>query len=108
NLRNISNHHRDRHGFPERPREGKKDGTHDSLERVGDHHMPRGLPSVGANRQGGLALLLRDRQKHFTRYGYNERDNHDREHDTRGEITHTINAPLNTGRKPNTVPSDGT
>ena len=61
--------------------------------------MPRGLPSVGANRQGGLALLLRDRQKHFTRYGYNERDNHDREHDTRGEITHTIKRALEHGQE---------
>src|SRR5579875_559294 len=93
-LRRVAHHHRHRHGFPQRPRQRQKNRSDNSLFGVRHDDIPGHLPAGGAQRQGGFALLRRNRQHDLPRDGDDERQDHDRQHDARRQQAYPVKRTL--------------
>ena len=62
---------------------------------------------VAPKRHGGFALFARNGQQDFARNGNDEWDDHDGQHDSRSEKTHSVIRALKKRRNPRVVLSAG-
>ena len=81
----VADHEGHRHGLAERAAEAEHDPAHDRRAGVGDDDAAHHLPGGAADAVGGFLVHRRHGQEHVAHGRGDEGDDHDREHDRRGQ-----------------------
>src|SRR5579859_411285 len=94
NGRVVADDHCDSHGLAQGARQGQKDRPEYAGTSVRNDNLRSRFPLRCAQRQGGLALLLRNGEEHFAGNGNDEGDDHDSENHASREESEAIGRTL--------------
>src|SRR5690606_13909356 len=88
-IKRVAYDKRDRHGFTQRAAQSEHDAANDTAFRIRQDNFPNHFPRSAAQSVGRLFKHRRHKLEDVPHYRRNERDNHDRQYQSRREYADT-------------------